>query len=371
MKLYQNLLTSIYKFIFSSILYMSNIQEYSDQLELTFVATEDNEIAASDFENIQFRENLANKKITVDYGYFANGNLPLFIPDMLTELYTFTPTPVTQTNNTLSINSLDYVLRVRDTGTGDTYIYYILWTPELPVSAPSSRPSNQQAMYSNRYYWSKTPTHFSQIVTNAINALASSVAAISLGNVVQIVVGSSSFGLIINQNFVSNGFELELSHNLNKLFKFQSVYVDDMFEKVIFSTNTVAYNTQTCVVSNGIGYANWSPFDQIIISSDLNLKKIQKQNNLRSTTQFYNTQYQNVILEFSLTDSTPVDFYPYFEYITQSSNTKYIFFENDVDLKETFRISVLLYNVSKNVLFPYTMNKNEFINLKLRIFTQK
>ena len=174
---------------------------------------------------------------------------------------------------------------------------------------------------------------------------------------------------MIDSAFVTAGYTIEFSANLNKLFRLQSVKTDDYWEQLIFSANPTTYGSITCDIVNGLGWSvDWFPFHQILIESDLKLKKIQIQDNIPNSASFFTTNYKNVILEFSITNSNPNEIYPNFEYITQSSNNKFVYFENDEDLEQVKNISISLYNITKRVTIPYTLKYGEFINLKLRLF---
>ena len=355
---------------------MSNVKEYSDQLEWTIIGTKDDQVAQIDLENTFFQENLSNKKLTVDYGYFGNDSLPLFIPDLRTSFPTITPVPITEYNNTLNVNSIDYAIRMTNLTTGDTYVSYVEWSPELPYPAPLTPPSSTNEMYFNKYYWSKSTPHFSQIVTQTLHSLALALGAIVANDVIQILVGTNSFSLVVDNRLIqgiATSWKIDFSHTLNKLFRLQSVYADSIFDTIVFSINPIGFANQTCSISNGLGGSNkWFPFDQLTISSDLSLRKVQNQNNVTTgTTKFYNTNYKNVILEFNILSDNPNQIYPYFEYITNSTNTKFIYFNNDIDLKPTYNIKVYLRNIAKNIIMPYTLNDGEYINLKLRYFTEK
>lgn len=365
---------------------MSSNDEYSDAFEWNIIATDRNINASLDVQNTDLKENLSNKKMVVDYGVFFNKALPTFIPDKLNALYptsatiteppSITPIPIHIINNSMSVNSVDYLIRIKniDSGSpdfGKTYVIYPRWSNELGLTAPPLIPATQQEFMQNKYYWSYGTAFFAQIISNAISEIYQYTGG-SSSDIVQLVVGSAGFGLIVNKPNFLNTYSIEFSHNLNKLFLLQSIRTDNLFERLIFNPKETSYNIQTCLVCNSSGWSvEWFPFNQILIQSDLPIRKIQKQNNLVTSTSFWTTNYKNIILEFSILPQNPNSIYPYFEYTTESTNTKYVYFENDKYLKDTFTIDVLLYNITKNVIIPYEIKKDEFVNLKLRIFTKK
>ncbi len=359
---------------------MSNIREYSESLELNIIGETDGQHASATFENLHFNENLNNKKITVDFGYFGNRDLPTFIPDKLNALYTYSPAPTFIYGNTMDVDSIDYVIRMKKIVSNvvtQTSVTYVKWINEIGLTPPPTIASTQQDFMIDKYYWSYSTLWFSQIVSSSIIQTLISNGWTIPTPTAQIVVGSSSFGLIIDSVILhdvpnSTRIEFEFSENLNKLFRLQSIKSTDGFEKLIFGLNTITYASVSARTCNGLGWSiEWFPFNQVLIQSDLNIKKIEEQNNIVSTTSFYTTKYKAVVLQFSITPENPNAIYSYFEYITQSANTKYTYFDNDIDLKQQFEIRIYLYNIVKNVLIPYTLKKGEYVNLKLRILTSK
>lgn len=352
---------------------MSNASEYSEQMEWNILCEKDGNIADIQLENTSFKNDLSNKRLTVDFAYFENENLPMFIPEKLSSFPVITPTPTTIYNNTIDINSIDYSIRMKNVTTGDTYVSYLKWSPELPEPAPAGILSQPEEYFLNKYYWGKSTVHFAQILTNTIHDLAVAIGVLTPLQAVQVVVGSTAFGLVINQAFTTANIQLEFSHSLDKLFLLQTVYTDSLYRRIIFGNNTVSYASQTCVTSQGLAWSNkWFPYQQVLITSDLKLKKIQRQTNaIQKSSSFYNTNYKNVVLIFNILEPNPNQIYPYFEYITESSNTKYVYFDNDVDFNQTYGVKVYLHNIKKNILIPYTMNLDELINIKLRHFTKQ
>jgi hypothetical protein len=345
------------------------MEEISDQLEWNIIGLSDNQNTDLELENTFFKDRLANKKLLVDYLYLGNFTVPTFIPEPLKKLYTFVPVPIAQYNNAITINSIDYYIRVTQISSGNTYVIYVPWTPETLSPAPIYPIDNEQMFMMNKYYWSYGTTQFSQIISVQLNNLLISAGAIG-PLISQLMIGTSGFGLYVSKA-VTDLYTIEFSKSLTKLFRLQNVYSDTLFDALVFSKNTVTYATQTCVLCNGLGWSNlWMPFQQILVKSTLKIKNIQMQNNIRNSSSFFSTNYKNVILEFTQPQSNPNAIYPYFEYITESSNTKFIYFNDDIDDSQTFSISLSLYNIIKDVSIPYTINKGEYVNFKLRVFTK-
>lgn len=353
---------------------MSNITEYSNQLEWDIISTKDGQEAEIKLQNTYFQTNLSNKKLVVDYGYFGNSNLPLFIPTLLRSFPVITPTPTGETNNTLTPDSTDYFFKLTNGTTGDTFVHWIRWSPELNgYSVPIYIPPTDQEVYLNKYYWSKSTTHFAQILTDAIHTEAVARGAILANANVQVIVGPNNFSLVMSKTFFDSNWSIQFSKSLNDLFRLQSTFPDNTFQNLVFSTNPITWNNEVCLISNGTGWSTkWFPYDQLLISSTLNLLKIQNQSNLALTSNtFYTTNYKNIVLEFNIVTENPNSVYPYFVYETEASNTKFIYFENDNDFNETYDVKVYLRNIVKNIIVPYTLTKDEFINIQLRYFTKK
>jgi hypothetical protein len=86
--------------------------------------------------------------------------LPLFIPEKLNAIPVIVPTPTAYYNNTIDVNSIDYSIRVKNNNTGQSWVSFLKWTPELPEPAPAGILQTQESFFQNKYYWGKSTVHF-------------------------------------------------------------------------------------------------------------------------------------------------------------------------------------------------------------------
>ena len=307
-------------------------------------------------------------KFKISNFVLENSSIPCFIPKHISSFPDASvlsnkhpagelPLPInTFTDNSPSPNVLDYYVNIHKPGTPDeNNAIRISMDPsysEYPQNQPLSYITNEDNFVSNRYYWFFNTSKFCELVAKHINQVAGE-------GYCDIIRTNDAYGLYMNKQFSDDGYFLQFSQNLIDLFQFRSCESINSTElrTIVFNTQLRTYNNvpSLFVVSNYIP-STWFPFDAILFNCNGPFEPVTYYDN-RS---FISSNYQNIILNFQITNDNPDGIYNFFvpdsTIRDPSANWVSLIGSNS---GENITFNILLRLRSTGTTIPYTIKRNE------------
>jgi len=350
-----------------------NITDSSDELVVNFVASENNQIAKIELDNSFFQDNLLQKKLILSFAQFDNTAVPLFIPKKLNAFPSYVDQPnLINFYNEISVYSINYVIAMNNVNSLTGAKWAVLnWVPVNNMLTPPSSLLNQKQVYANPFYYSYTVSHMLKIIENALIYLFKAVNPLAVGDPqFEVVFNGTTFTIIAPETVGSPAVAIPsyifINPELVDLLRLNTYKLSAQSEMSILLQDTQKnYNGVDSILYNSRYISNsWVAFDTILITTNLPLKSVEYQSNVSDSNQS-STEYRNVVFALN-TLSSSVNFYPYYEYLPQSTDLFKSFSQNIYN-QPTFILSFYLYDKRTGLSVDYRLNKNELITLDFLI----
>jgi hypothetical protein len=236
---------------------------------------------------VALKTNLTQKALGVGTMTMNNSNIPVFIPELMSEETNNYDCGTTGTSTyigkTGGINALDYFLVFRRADNSEAVMAVVQWIPQPSQKVPFSVP-DENSVFTTPYYYCFDFMNFLGMITSQLNNAIlvyepSTISSLNLDS------ETNTYNLYIQDNIsMLMDYQLEFSPKLKELLPFETVEVNLGSSK----TYRVNWNTFTMSINN-VKYWNASapmydvfPFDLILMNCNLPMIPIEFVSNVAS-----------------------------------------------------------------------------------------
>lgn len=240
-----------------------------------------------------FRDSMLFRlKLGVSTMYLNNGNIPIFIPELITLptlTYATTATSEVRIGDDWTVESLDYFIVLRNNDNSQAVVSFVQHSQSNGLIPPPSSIVGAESVYTTEYYYYFEFMDFVNSVYDAIAAAFNNKSLSTTG--LSIIYDAESQTMNFSYaSAIASAWAVEFSPKLHQLFAFQSRLTPYGTYRPLYPKLTLSIESVECVNTSAEIRDTIFPFDLFLINTNLPIQPTQIMSNRTGTNNRFTLQ---------------------------------------------------------------------------------